>query len=128
MVGQPRYTVFEKGMMMIKVDRNMLETLSVKELRALIHLAEEVKSMKMRSELRNLRDQFEAMAAEIGVSAKDILETAAPEKRPKADKQARRAVKYRGPNGEEWMGLGRRPVWLMRLEEQGKDKSEFLVS
>jgi DNA-binding protein H-NS len=36
--------------------------------------------------------------------------------------------KYRGPNGETWSGRGRVPQWLQALEEQGRNRDEFLVT
>jgi DNA-binding protein H-NS len=37
-------------------------------------------------------------------------------------------VKYRGPNNKVWSGRGRAPQWMRELEEQGRNREEFLVS
>lgn len=45
-----------------------------------------------------------------------------PRKGPKAVYKA--PIKYRGPNGETWTGLGFLPRWI---KDSGKDKEEFKI-
>jgi DNA-binding protein H-NS len=33
--------------------------------------------------------------------------------------------KYRGPNGEEWSGKGKRPTWIMKLITEGANLEDF---
>jgi DNA-binding protein H-NS len=33
--------------------------------------------------------------------------------------------KYRGPNGEEWSGKGKRPGWIMKLITEGANLEDF---
>jgi DNA-binding protein H-NS len=33
--------------------------------------------------------------------------------------------KYRGPNGEEWNGKGKRPGWIMKLITEGANLEDF---
>ena len=35
------------------------------------------------------------------------------------------AVAYRGPNGEEWSGRGKRPKWVNDAVASGKDLADF---
>jgi DNA-binding protein H-NS len=48
-------------------------------------------------------------------------------RKPRDDIGAKRAAKYRGPNGEEWSGRGRMPNWLAALEAEGRGREEFLI-
>ncbi len=48
-------------------------------------------------------------------------------RKPRDDTGAKRAAKYRGPNGEEWSGRGRMPNWLAALEAEGRNREEFLI-
>jgi DNA-binding protein H-NS len=48
-------------------------------------------------------------------------------RKPRDDIGAKRAAKYRGPNGEEWSGRGRTPRWLAALEAEGRGREEFLI-
>jgi DNA-binding protein H-NS len=33
--------------------------------------------------------------------------------------------KYRGPNGEEWSGKGKRPEWIMKIVTEGANLEDF---
>jgi DNA-binding protein H-NS len=48
-------------------------------------------------------------------------------RKPRDDTGAKRAAKYRSPNGEEWSGRGRMPNWLAALEAEGRGREEFLI-
>jgi len=37
------------------------------------------------------------------------------------------AMKYRGPEGQEWTGRGTVPKWLKDLLAQGKSREDFLI-
>lgn len=39
-----------------------------------------------------------------------------------------RAVKYRGPNGETWSGVGAMASWLKKLQEAGEDIERYRTS
>ncbi len=88
-----------------------------------------------------LRTELERRAAELGIAPGDLFSTpgqqapaeqAAAKKgtrtrKMRGDTGAKRATKYRGPNGEEWSGRGRMPNWLAALEAEGRGREEFLV-
>ena len=38
-----------------------------------------------------------------------------------------RKIKFRGPMGESWSGVGRTPKWLMALEMAGHARGEFRI-
>lgn len=38
-----------------------------------------------------------------------------------------RKIKFRGPTGESWSGVGRTPKWLMALEMAGHSRDEFRI-
>ena len=49
-------------------------------------------------------------------------------RRTRRDAGSALPAKYRGPQGETWAGKGRVPQWLRDLEEQGRQRGEFLVA
>jgi DNA-binding protein H-NS len=113
-----------------------LDRMTVQQLVALIAAAEAKRREKLEDARAELRTEMERRAAELGISADDLFSMAgqqAPAKKerrtrkPRDDIGAKRAAKYRGPNGEEWSGRGRMPNWLAALEAEGRNREEFLI-
>jgi DNA-binding protein H-NS len=118
-----------------------LDRMSVPQLMALIAAAEAKRREKLEDARTALRAEMERKAAELGISAGDLFsapgqqapaEQAAAKngrrtRKPRDDIGAKRAAKYRGPNGEEWSGRGRMPNWLAALEAEGRKREEFLI-
>ena len=118
-----------------------LDRMSVQQLTALIADAEAKRRDKLEDAKAALRAEMEREAAELGISAGDLLSTAGQQapaeqvaakngtraRKPRDDIGAKRAAKYRGPNGEEWSGRGRMPNWLAALEAEGQGREEFLI-
>ena len=76
-----------------------------------------------------LRAELEWRAAELGIAPGDVFAWLRQQmpvgkgtrtRKPRGDIGAKRAAKYRGPNGEEWSGRGRTPKWLAVLEAEGR--------
>ena len=69
-------------------------------------------------------------AEQLDLSFEDIVEME-NQSRSRSKRQRRERspvqVKYRSPDGEEWSGRGRAPVWLRNLEEAGHNRDEYLV-
>ena len=83
-----------------------------------------------------LRAELERRAAELGIASGDLfswlqqqmpVDKGARARKPRGDIGTKRAVKYRGPSGEEWSGRGRTPSWLTALEAEGRGREEFLI-
>ena len=121
--------------------REALDAMGVPELTALIDAAERKRREKAEGAKRDLLAEFEARAAELGTTLRDLLASAAPttsarrrrrvkDKGEKGDGDGRResAAKYKGPNGEAWSGRGRTPRWLQALEAEGRDRREFIAA
>lgn len=49
------------------------------------------------------------------------------ETKRKDGRKGRGKIKFRGPTGETWSGVGRTPKWLMALEIQGHSRDAFRV-
>ena len=47
--------------------------------------------------------------------------------KPSPMKGVKRKVKYRGPEGQPWSGVGRKPVWLVDALAAGRTLEEFAV-
>ena len=125
-----------------------LDRMSAQQLTALIAAAEAKRRDKLEDARTALRTEMERRAAELGISAGDLFSAPgqqAPAEQGAAKSQtrtrkprdgigAKRAAKYRGPNGEEWSGRGRTPNWLAALEAEGRGpraegrgREEFLI-
>ncbi len=88
-----------------------------------------------------LRAEMERRAAKLGIAPSDLYSAPGQQapaeqgagkngrrtRKPRDDTGAKRAAKYRGPNGEEWSGRGRMPNWLAALEAEGRNREEFLI-
>ena len=118
-----------------------LDRMTVQQLTTLIAAAEAKRRDKLEDAKAALRAELERRAAELGIAAGDVFawlrqqmstEQAAAKSGTRArktrdDTGAKRAAKYRGPNGEEWSGRGRMPNWLVALEAEGRGREEILI-
>ena len=118
-----------------------LDRMTVPQLTTLIGAAEAKRRDKLEDARAALRAEMERRAAELGIAPGDLFSTAGQQapaeqaavksgtraRKPRDDIGAKRAAKYRGPNGEEWSGRGRTPNWLAALEAEGRGREEFLI-
>ena len=118
-----------------------LDLMTVPQLTTLIAAAEAKRRDKLEDAKSALRAEMEQRAAELGIAPGDLFSTAGQQapaeqaaakngrraRKPRDDIGAKRAAKYRGPNGEEWSGRGRMPNWLAALEAEGRGREEFLI-
>ncbi len=118
-----------------------LDRMTVPQLLALIAAAEAKRRDKLDDAKSALRAEMERRAAELGIALGDLFSTPEQQapaeqaagkngrraRKPRDDIGAKRAAKYRGPNGEEWSGRGRTPNWLAALEAEGRGREEFLI-
>ena len=108
-----------------------LNLLSAEDLTSLIEQAKAELDKKREGARTALLEEMTARAATIGLSLEGLLgKNASPRnnvRQVRSDRGVKLGAKYRSPNGEEWSGRGRKPLWLTKLEEQGKKKEEFLV-
>lgn len=73
-----------------------------------------------RTELRN---NLEAQAKAAGFTMAELFGI-----KPKRGGQRQSKATYRGPNGEEWGGLGKRPKWLTDAIAGGAALESFRVN
>ena len=107
-----------------------LNTMSAEELIQLIKEAETALSSKKEGAKANLIAEMKEKATALGLDLGDLLDKPSPRtnvRRPRNDAGQKIAAKFRGPNGEEWTGRGRKPTWLTTLEAEGKTKEEYAV-
>ncbi|MBP0496508.1 H-NS family nucleoid-associated regulatory protein [Pararoseomonas indoligenes] len=107
-----------------------LNALSAAELIELIKEAEAVLATKREGARTELVEEIKVKAAALGLSLNDLLGRPRPHtnvRRPRSDAGKTVVAKYRGPNGAEWTGRGRKPRWLAELEAEGKTKEEFAL-
>lgn len=89
---------------------------------ALMAKANEVRKQEITAIVSEMRIKI----AEYGISAKDLGFTSIRvEKKGSGKAEGGLEMRFKGPNGELWSGLGRQPQWLKDELAKGKDKSEF---
>ena len=111
-----------------------LEDMSVAALRKVVECATALIAQKTEGEKRSFIEEVTARAKSLGISITDLFgkSTSKPVKKASSKKRsARKAsppIKFRGPNPEDtWTGRGRRPRWLVALEDEGKDRNDYAV-
>ena len=87
-----------------------------KELDAQIEEARKAEVSEAVAEVKRLVGEYGLTAVDCGFGAK-------PKKAG-----GKVAVKYRGPNGEEWTGRGKSPRWIVGLEAIGHRRESFLAN
>lgn len=92
---------------------------------ALLQQAEEVR----KQEIAEVVAEIKVKMQEYGITASDLGFAVSGSKRgsKKTTSTAPTVVRYRGPAGEPWSGLGRQPSWLKKALEEGKQKEDFAV-
>jgi DNA-binding protein H-NS len=111
-----------------------LEDMSVAALRKVVECATALIAQKTEGEKRSFIKEVTARAKSLGVSITDLFGKSAPKPvkkaspKKRAELRARPPIKFKGPNpGDTWTGRGRRPLWLVALEAEGKDKKDYAV-
>lgn len=69
--------------------------------------------------------EIKSKIAEYGLTAKDLGFSGAEQVKIKT--KAPTPAKYRSPEGQEWSGRGREPLWLKEAVSSGKSKEDFLI-
>ncbi len=89
---------------------------------ALMQQAEEARKQEIAKVVAEIKQKM----AEYGITAAD-LGVSGGKKAPRKSSASAGAsvVRYKGPNGEGWSGMGRQPQWLKEAIEQGKSKEDF---
>jgi DNA-binding protein H-NS len=89
----------------------------------------ELKAMMEATITRRTQEELERLKAEIATKAKLLRIDPAELITVKREKKERKAAaaKYRGPNGEEWSGRGKQPLWIQMLLADGRSIEEFAV-
>ena len=73
-------------------------------------------------EIEALRARTAAAAATLGIEGYELFSRSA-----KVRKRIR-APKFRGPQGEEWHGIGMRPQWLKQYLADGHELDEYRIN
>lgn len=91
---------------------------------ALMHQAEQAR----KQEIAKVVSEIKQKMAEYGITVADLgLPSGGKPRARKASSVSASVVRYKGPNGEGWSGMGRQPQWLKSALEQGKSKEDFAV-
>jgi DNA-binding protein H-NS len=109
----------------------ILNRLPVRDLVTVRMAAEAKRQEKLEEAKQAVLEEMRHKLEELDLTLEDVLPR--PGRRSGTRRRRREAgqpaaVKYRGPHGETWTAKGRVPKWLRALEEQGRNREEFLVS
>ena len=108
-------------------NRPDLDKMTVQELTALIQEANAKRQQKMVEAKTALLSEFREKASQLGLTLESMINPSPSRQKPPKANGPSVAVKYRGPNGEEWSGRGRLPKWIQAAEAGGKNREEFRV-
>jgi DNA-binding protein H-NS len=104
----------------------IMDTLSTQELRVIRDTADRKRQANLKEEraaaIAEMREKF----SQLELSFEDVLAEEGNKRSTRAGGKSAR-IKYRGPEGEEWSGRGRAPVWIRNLEAAGHNREEYLV-
>ena len=106
-----------------------VDSLSLKELTALLNQVEAAIPEKKKSEIVELRAKLEAVAAEAGYTLAEVVGGRSGKRGPAAG-SGTVAVKYRNPDNpaETWSGRGRTARWLAeKLKKRGVKVEDFAI-
>jgi DNA-binding protein H-NS len=101
---------------------NLLDSLSVQELRTVRVLAGKKQKEKLEDAKTAVLAEIEGRVKALGLRLKDVFPS------QKMNTKSTLPVKYRSPVGETWSGRGHTPTWLRTLEAAGHTREEFLVT
>jgi DNA-binding protein H-NS len=116
---------------MIQLLEEILSRLPPQRLRDVRDIAEARRLEKLEDAKNAVLEETRAKLEALELTLEDVIPprpTRRGERRTRKDAGRTLAVKYRSPQGETWSGRGRAPQWLRDLEEQGRNRDEFLVS
>lgn len=110
-----------------EIDGIDLSEYSVDQLNALVRMAEAEIEHKRQTQIEDVRQQIEELAAEAGVSVEELLALKSGNGRKKTNGKAPVTVKYRDPTdpSKTWSGRGKRPRWFNELLETGYQLEEL---
>ncbi|MBS1220890.1 MAG: DNA-binding protein [Proteobacteria bacterium] len=91
---------------------DLIEALSIEQLKALINKAHELIEQKKSGEIEAIREQMVEMAKRVDMAPEEVLNYSSRKRRPGKPK-------YRNPNDPEktWTGRGKPPRWLKDMED-----------
>ena len=80
-----------------------------------------------KQEIAEVVAEIKKKMVEYGISVSDLGLPTGGKKTRKSANGGVSVVRYKGPTGEGWSGMGRQPQWLKDALEQGKSKEDFAV-
>jgi DNA-binding protein H-NS len=116
---------------MLQLLDEIFSRLSPQRLRDVRDTAEVRRKDKIEAVKNAILTETRAKLEELELTLEEVIQprpARTRSRRTRRDAGKELPVKYRGPNSETWSGRGRAPQWIRDLEEQGRQRGEFLVS
>jgi DNA-binding protein H-NS len=115
---------------MMQLLDELLIRLTAQQLRDVRDTAEARRREKLEEAKNAVLAETRAKLGELELTLEEVVRprpARTRSRRTRLDAGRELPVKYRGPNAETWSGRGRAPQWMRELEEQGRNRDEFLV-
>jgi DNA-binding protein H-NS len=115
---------------LLQLLEEILNRLPARDLVTARMAAEAKRQEKLEEAKRAVLEEMRGKLEELDLTLEDVLQRPSRRGGSRRGREAGRSapVKYRSPEGLNWTGRGRVPQWLQVLEEQGRNRDEFLVS
>ena len=116
---------------MLQLLEEIFSRLSPQRLREVRDTAEMRRKEKIEAVKNAVLTETRAKLGELELTLEEVVRprpVRSSSRRTRRDAGKTLPVRYQGPNSETWSGRGRAPQWLRDLEEQGRNRDEFLVS
>jgi DNA-binding protein H-NS len=116
---------------MLQLLEEIFSRLSPQRLRDVRDIAEARRREKLEEAKNAVLTETRAKLEELELTLEEVVRERPARtggRRSRRDAGKELPVKYRGPNNERWSGRGRAPQWIRDLEEQGRQRGEFLVA
>src|SRR5918999_2320443 len=97
------------------------DTLSVPELMVIRNIISEKRQEKLEDAKTALIAEMSAKVEALGLTYEDVM--GADQRRTRSKLPPR----YISPDGKTWSGRGYPPKWIRDLEEEGRDRDDYLI-
>ena len=115
------------GVERVMLINEIMDMLTAQELGQVRENADKKRAGKLKNARAAFISEMRQKAQQLDLSFEEVLQMETKPKTQRRREAGTVKVKYRSPDGMEWSGRGRVPVWIRELEQQGREREEFRV-
>ena len=113
------------GVERVMLINEIMDMLTAQELGQVLESADKKRAGKLKNARAAFISEMRQKAQQLDLSFEEVLQMETKPKTQRRREGGAVKVKYRSPDGMEWSGRGRVPVWIRELEQQGREREEF---